>query len=160
MNIAKKVFVFSMILTLSVGCARLGLKKDTDTGSPDIVMETQKHNLEQINQTLAHLSERIADAKQSQAPEDPILKEIRATDLATMQLRQKQLRLLRKHCYFAKDILVESRTNPGKKQQILGKWDQHKKQLFDELDEIVKQEDKLLMKRLQLEMDLVRKSLQ
>jgi len=160
MNVNGKILMFSIVVMLATGCAGTSMRGSEAAASPDPVMETQDKNIGRLYELIGGLTARIDELEQGPKSPDPILEEIRNTDIAGMKLRKEQLMLFLDHCRFSKKLLRESRANPGDKQKIEEIWNQHQEQLLNKLDELDQKEDALERKRVQLEMQLIRNSLE
>ena len=159
MKIHGKVFLLAAVIVLAMGCAGTTVKETGGASAQDPVMETQKKNIEQLNNLIAGITERIAELKSTPNSPDPIVEEIRQTDLAGMKLRKKQLVFLLNHCQYTVKILDQHKQNPREEQQAQEKWEAHRQQLLSGLDAFDKKEDALERKRIQLEMQLIESSL-
>ncbi len=111
MKFARKALVLCVMAALATGCATTG--KVTMQAPPgSSALEMQKKNIMMLNGSIEGLKERIAMLQDLPVPEDPLLVQINAADLAQMNLRLELLSLVLDHCQFAKEKLEEAAAHP------------------------------------------------
>jgi len=126
---------------------------------PNAAVEMQEKNIQMLTGYIQGLKKQIAGLQELPIPEDPLLVEINATDLAGMNLRVELLSLLLDHCRFAKQKLQDAQAHPEKKQQLLEEFMQHRKQLMGQLEAIDSKLDKQERKRMKLGLKMVQEAL-
>jgi len=157
----KKIVFLIAIAALAVGCARLkgGPVSPTKDSHPTSAAELQALNLEALRGMMQNLEHEIAAMEALPPTPYPIYEELRATDLAGMKARLAMLTILRDHCLFSKEKLIEAGEHPERKKQVLEAWKQHKKRMRPLLDAADKKVNGLERKRIRLEFDLIEAAL-
>ena len=160
MHTVGKMFVFSVMATLVIGCAGMDVKKAEEPTLLDYVVATYEGYIEMLNAHSAELTAEIARIEGIPARSDSLSEEIRATDLVGMELRLEQRKILLDHCVLAKRLLQEAKKNPGKKKELQAQWAQHQEPFLNALVEMDKKEGDVKWKRMKLELQQVQDALQ
>lgn len=155
-----KTLTLILATLLGIGCAGTAVKQAQPLSPLDAVLQRQENNIAQLNRYIAHIEEQILELKSLPVHPDPVLQEMNKTDLEGMNLRLKQLSIIRDHSIYAKGLLLKIKKDPGSKHQALEEWLSYRKEMGEKLDKLDEQVDRLERKRLDLGMRLVQESLE
>jgi hypothetical protein len=153
----------AIVLIAAQGCAAPAqVRPETadDAAHPsDVVVGMLNLHLAQLNTSLEGYDRQIAQLQRMPDTLDPILRELRALDLAGWQLHQQQFTFQRDHLRFALEQLQRAKTDPGEKPRILERWVKQEQTYEAAVNDFRQQRYALERKRLELEGELVRRHL-
>lgn len=158
MNTFRMPIVLVCAAAFAVGCASTAAKRVEPATANNDVLALQEKHLDRLGVMIGQLRADIYDLKANGKIEDPTFQKIHDTDLAGLRVRQKQLLLLRKHCLFAREKLLQAQAHPEQKPEILKEWDAHLEEMREKLDALDAEEDRLERQRYRLELDMIRES--
>jgi len=153
------IWIVTVMAALAAGCAASG-KETWEDRPPNPAVEMQDRNIEMLTGYIEILQEQIAQMKEFPVPEDPVLAQVNATDLAGMELRVELLSIVLGHCRLAREKLLEAEAHPEKKAQLLEEFHQDRKQVMAQLEAIDLKMDAQERKRMELGMQMVEQALQ
>ncbi len=148
--------VGAVIVLVVQGCASVPGAGPAQPAHPADPMLGMLHaHLSQLESNLAGLSKRIATLKEVADHEDPIIREIRALDIAGWEMHQQQWLLQRDHLRYAEQQLQRVKEHPEQKAQVLEDWTKHEREFETALENFRAQRHELERKRLQAEARLI-----
>ncbi len=135
-----------------------GERKADSSGDPALGLINR--DIMRLSVNIEGIKKRMADMQALPEASDPTLRELRALDLSSSQLHQQQWVLQRDHLLFAKEQLKRASENQAGKQQLLDEWRQREQQYEQAVEDLRQQRLALERKRVQVEGQLVERSLQ
>lgn len=152
-----------VVLLVAQGCtapAEVRQETSDDAAHPsDMVLGMLNLHLAQLNTSLDGLDRQITQLQRMPETMDPVLRELRALDLAGWQLHQQQWLFQRDHLRFALEQLQRAKTHPSEKPQIMDRWIKQEQTYEAAVNDFRQQRSALERKRLELEGELVRRHL-
>lgn len=121
----------------------------------DPILGMLNTHLNRLESDLAGLSKRIAMLKAVPEHEDPIIREIRALDIAGWELHRQQWLIQRDYLRYAERQLQRVQEHPEQKAQILEEWTEHEREFETVLGHFREQRHELERRRLQAEARLI-----
>jgi hypothetical protein len=156
-------FALLIVAVIGVqGCAAQtqARPESSDAGHPsDMVSGMINLHLSQLNTGIDGLDRQIAQLQRMPETTDPVVRELRALDLAGWQLHQQQWKFQRDHLRFALDQLQQAKAQPDEKPRILDRWVKQEQTYETAVNDFRQQRHALERKRLELEGELVRRHL-
>lgn len=155
-----KVVVLGSLLLSLVACTgpTVTERKADSSGNPALGLINR--DIMRLGINIEGIKKRMAEMQALPASSDPTQRELRALDLSTSQLHQQQWILQRDHLLFAKEQLKRASESQAAKQQLLEEWRQREQQYEKAIEELRQQRMALERKRVQVEGQLVERSLQ
>lgn len=152
----------ALVFLAAQGCASMSESapaKAQPAHPADPMLDMLNAHLNQLDASLAGLSKRLASMKEQPEHEDPIIREIRALDLAGWEMHRQQWLLQRDHLRFAERQLQLVKEHPEQKAQLHDEWVRKEREFEAALESFRKQRHELEQKRLQAEAQLVEQHL-
>jgi hypothetical protein len=160
MKQARTLLVFCAWAILASGCAATGGKETWVDGPPDAAVEMQEKNIALLTNYIDILNARLAESKDSPVPADPLLAQIRESDLAGVQIKLELISLLRSHAQYAREKLLEAKADPGRKPKILQEYRKRRAEDRAKMEVLDQRQDEQERKRMDLGLKLIEKALQ
>jgi hypothetical protein len=159
MNEGIRWVIVGALLTLAVGCAgptsAIQLGYADDESEPDVILGTMENRIVQLTTNIERLGKQIAALTQAPDTTNPVLRELRALDLAGWQLHQQQWILQRAHLLFTKEQLRRALETPPDKPQLLAQWTKQEQQYQTALEDLRQQRYALEQKYFQSEAQMI-----
>lgn len=156
MNEGIRWVIVGTLLALAVGCAGPTSAIIQEEGSElDVILGTLENRIAQLTTNIERLGQQITALKQAPDTADPVLRELRALDLAGWQLHQQQWVLQREHLLFTKEHLRRALETPQDRPQLLAQWTKQAQQYQTALEELRQQRYALELKYFQNEARMI-----
>jgi len=127
-----------------------------DSGDPVLGMLTK--GIIQLTVNINGLDKKMADLEQAGQAAGPTLRELYALDLSGWKLHQQSMMLQREHLQFAKQRLLEAKSNPSERPRLRDQWIRHERDYEQALEDLRQQRLALEKLRLQAETRLIEQS--
>jgi prefoldin subunit 5 len=142
-------------LILAVGCAAPVPTLPEEGSELDVFLETLENRITQLTTNIERLGKQMTALKQAPDTLDPVLRELRALDLAGWQLHQQQWMLQRAYLLMARQQVRQGRETPQDKPRLLAQWTQQVQQYEAALEDLHQQRHGLEHKYFQIEARVV-----
>ena len=143
---------------LIVGCQSALGPATTTVDSADPVLAMLNKGIIQLTVNINGLDKRMADLEQAGQGGEPTLRELYALDLSGWKLHQQSWMLQREHLQFAKQRLLEAKSNPSERPRLREQWIRHEQDYEHALEDLRQQRLALEKRRLQAERRLIEQS--
>jgi prefoldin subunit 5 len=147
--------IVGTLLILAVGCAAPAHTVREESSELDVFLETLENRIGQLTTNIERLGKQMTMLQQAPDTLEPLLRELRALDLAGWHLHQQQWMLQRAHLLVAKQQLRRARETPQAKPQLLAQWTQEVQQYQTALEELHQQRHGLEHKYFEREAQVV-----
>lgn len=124
------------------------------------IVDMLDSHLQQLENNLEALDRRIEHLEEFPETSDPIMRELRALDLAAWELHREQWRMQQDHLTYTHEQLKRAQENPAKKSDILKVWEQRQGEYEASLHDFRQQRHELEEKRVEVEARLIRRYLE
>jgi uncharacterized membrane-anchored protein len=146
------VGIVAVVLT---GCAGPPVAARQTESVQNPVLGMLNRHLMVLNVNIEGSKKRLAEMQAMPETVDPTLRGLRALELSSGQLHQRQWILQRDHLVFAKEQLRQAKDNPGGKPQLLEQWLSRQRQYEAAVQDLRQQRLVLEQQRIQAESELV-----
>lgn len=154
--------VVGILVATVVGCAGtpgVDRKASSSADSIDSVSQMLNKGIMQLTVNVEGLTTRMAELQRLPEVTDPTLRELRALDLSGWQLHQQQWKLQLEHLLFTRKQLRLANESPADRSQLLQQWAKRQQEYERALDDLRQQRLALEQKRVQVEAQLIERSL-
>ncbi len=149
----------SLLFVIVTGCAGTIIDMPQPAEFVDPVLGLLNKGIVQLGASIDRAATRREALNQFPDTQDPVLQQLRALDMVSLDLHQQQWVLQRNHLYLAKAQLLASRRNPSGKARLLQEWITHEQQYRQDMDEFRQKRLDLEHTRLTIEGQLIERSL-
>lgn len=154
--------VVGILVATVVECAGtpgVDRKASSSADSIDSVSQMLNKGIMQLTVNVEGLTTRMAELQRLPEVTDPTLRELRALDLSGWQLHQQQWKLQLEHLLFTRKQLRLANESPADRSQLLQQWAKRQQEYERALDDLRQQRLALEQKRVQVEAQLIERSL-